>query len=549
MVASTASKGAAPRLTGLGRTRSARATNAWIAVAAVVAGIGVALLSAGRDVQIPVISTISSIPLAGLAAVAAGGAAFPLVFRHWRLGFWAFLVWMPIEDLIRKFAGNDIRVYVVKDFLFVVSMLGLVRYLSATRSWRSAVRGVRGPLYALLAYSLAMAVPASLTDWRVAALGLRFNFFYLPLLAVGYFLTREASGLTKWARWMSVLACAVLSVGIIQAVVGPSFLSPGGNVTGLHNLVLERGVRSSSGSYSFVFQPTGTFVDPGRYASMALLGLVCTLMYFGMSTDRRRLALIARFGGIGIAIAALYAAAARATIVSGALLLTMAIAARRRGRGFRLVALVSFAVAAISLFFFFAPEQSATRASFFAQTLDPRATTSEWSNRLEGRTESLLLGVRYGGVFGRGTGTHSIGRQYLFGGEERSLYGLNVLESGWGSVAYELGAIGLLLWMIWTIAWFARATRCYLAVRGTPLGMPALVIIGWLFTFLVFGMFSGYQFFQNYVSNAFFWLLSGILFGLPTSPLVAPPPPASSTSTTTPVPPRTSVGAGTVGSL
>jgi hypothetical protein len=32
--------------------------------------------------------------------------------------------------------------------------------------------------------------------------------------------------------------------------------------------------------------------------------------------------------------------------------------------------------------------------------------------------------------------------------------------------------------------------------------------------FLFFNFFSGVQYFQNYVSNAYFWLFSGIVFGI-----------------------------------
>ena len=42
-----------------------------------------------------------------------------------------------------------------------------------------------------------------------------------------------------------------------------------------------------------------------------------------------------------------------------------------------------------------------------------------------------------------------------------------------------------------------------------------IVLLGWVAIFLVVLFFSGFQVFQNYVSNAYFWLLSGMIFALP----------------------------------
>ena len=40
--------------------------------------------------------------------------------------------------------------------------------------------------------------------------------------------------------------------------------------------------------------------------------------------------------------------------------------------------------------------------------------------------------------------------------------------------------------------------------------------MGWMVNWLVISFFGGLANFQNYIPNAYFWLLSGVLFALPT---------------------------------
>ena len=57
--------------------------------------------------------------------------------------------------------------------------------------------------------------------------------------------------------------------------------------------------------------------------------------------------------------------------------------------------------------------------------------------------------------------------------------------------------------------------RVVWALRNEPLGHAGLVLLGWIVIFLFLGFVAGFQEFQNYLGNAYFWLISGIVFGLP----------------------------------
>src|SRR5438034_11147083 len=44
--------------------------------------------------------------------------ALPIsIFKNWRLGLYSFVAWIAVEDLIRKYLGNNMIVYFAKDFL------------------------------------------------------------------------------------------------------------------------------------------------------------------------------------------------------------------------------------------------------------------------------------------------------------------------------------------------------------------------------------------------------------------------------------------------
>jgi hypothetical protein len=60
----------------------------------------------------------------------------------------------------------------------------------------------------------------------------------------------------------------------------------------------------------------------------------------------------------------------------------------------------------------------------------------------------------------------------------------------------------------------ARQYRAVSSSRPSDVAAGGLVLLSWVVLFLFVFFFSGFQVFQNYVSNAYFWLLSGVLFAL-----------------------------------
>ncbi len=57
-------------------------------------------------------------------------------------------------------------------------------------------------------------------------MGFKLDFYYLPLMFVGYALMRNDEDLRKFLMYGMALALIIGGVGITQAIVGNSFLNP-----------------------------------------------------------------------------------------------------------------------------------------------------------------------------------------------------------------------------------------------------------------------------------------------------------------------------------
>lgn len=488
------------------RPSSRRASiSAWpIVVAAFAVAIGLGLLSS----QVLPLPAQFRLPPVALVVVTVAVLSLPMLVTNWRRGLLIFVIWLMVEDLVRKFAGNDLRVYFVKDFLYAALLVGVWSSREVRGMWREATGFARYTLYLLVAWALVMSVPTGLQDVRLPLLGLRLDFFYVPLVVVGYLLSTQED-LRRWLVILALVGTVTIFMGIAQAFLGMEFLQPQVATPGLNDLALVRGSPGSP-----VYRPSGTFVDPGRYSAFALLFLSWALTAFVLNSGFRRIAMIIAVvvGGVGVVLAG-----ARGPLVSAIALVVLVIfltvkGAAKQGRG----ALISMVIVALALLVAVRvqPATYAPRVGFYSLSLDPRSEVDEWASLWRSYSSDAVNGLAIGGAIGQGTGAQSLGRQYLFGGTGYSTLGLYLVEGGYASIAVEWGWIGLILWVVWTVAWLARGIRRLKRVQDHPLAQAGWILFGWIFLFLVVNFFVGLQVFQNYLANSFFWLLSGALFGL-----------------------------------
>jgi O-antigen ligase len=462
----------------------------------------------------------------GIAAVGAacvGVAVLDRVLNDWRKGVYLFLIWLGLEDLVRKYLGNNMGVFFAKDALLAAV------YLSFFMAWRRReVKFFRPPFWMAVVVFIWFGIlqifnPNSPSVWY-GFLGAKIDFFYIPLFFLGYALLDHEEQLRRFFYLYAVLVVAIASLGVAQSILGATFLNPGTMQTDIRELgTLYREV---PGTGEILYRPTSVFVSTGRFIDFLNLNWLLMLGFSAYLTMRRRgrrisvflaLALIAAASTLSGSRGAFGWAIINAVVVAIALVWGARLRPEQTRRAMRIVWRSALAMAlALSLLVAIFPSAVASRLHLYSETLAPTSARSDLGNRAwDYPVRNFLLAFDYPEwPYGYGIGTGSLGAQYV----ARILHVqptiVNV-ESGYGVLMLELGVAGLALWLIMTVAILRAAWRIARKLRGTPLFLIAFVIF-WYAAMLLFPMtFTGMQNFQDFLLNANLWLLLGILFRLP----------------------------------
>jgi hypothetical protein len=179
----------------------------------------------------------------------------------------------------------------------------------------------------------------------------------------------------------------------------------------------------------------------------------------------------------------------------------------------RVILLGGLATVTLAVIF---PEAVNSRLAIYSETLSPYSTASELVSRTRDYPLKNFLQAfdtpRW--LQGYGTGTASLGIQYVARIMHAPSTGVRV-ENGYGQLVIEMGVVGLLLWIVLGAAISLSAWKIVKQLRGSP-WFPIAFVIFW-FTFLIFFPmgYTGLVFYQDFLVNAYFWILIGILFRLP----------------------------------
>lgn len=443
------------------------------------------------------------------------------IANDWRSGVYLFFVWLIFEDLIRKYMGNSMYVYFVKDVL-----VGLIYFsMLADKSRRNTARFQPPFKYALVLFFLLGLTqvfnPLSPSVFY-GVLGLKLYFYYVPLMFVGYSMLRAESDLRRFLVLSMALAAVVSLVGILQTFVGQTFLNPSG---GADIDALSHLVRSTPSGLA-VMRPPSVFVSDGRFAAYLIvtfiLGVGTTGFLLLRSSRGRKLV----FPAVGLVALATVLSGGRGAVVyvlASSVMLPAGMlwgAPRGVGDAYRLVKAIrrSFifvalaAVLAVSIF----PEVVSSHWAFYAETVMPGTETSEsggrvWAYPLH-ELKNALADPAW--VTGHGIGTASLGVQYVSRILEVRAAGLGG-ENGYGELITELGILGPILWLTWSTSLMVAACRVMLKLKGTW-AFPVALSITWFAFILLFTLtWAGLVQYQNFITNAYFWLLVGVLFRLP----------------------------------
>jgi hypothetical protein len=78
-----------------------------------------------------------------------------------------------------------------------------------------------------------------------------------------------------------------------------------------------------------------------------------------------------------------------------------------------------------------------------------------------------------------------------------------------------MGIVGFLLWISMAIAIFVAAWKAVRKLKGSPWFPVAFMIFWYAFLLLIPLTYEGLQAYQDFILNAYMWLLLGVLFRLP----------------------------------
>jgi hypothetical protein len=455
------------------------------------------------------------------AAVFAAAVVALSVLKNWRAGIYFFVAWMLFEDLVRKYMGNNMAIYFAKDILLAITYISLWR--SGAGRDNSSLRtpfGFALSLFFLL--GLAQVFNANSPSIFYGILGLKLYFYYVPLLFVGYALIRTEGDLQRFLVVNMGLAGVIALVGIVQTIVGLDFLNPhsGADIEELGHLVRQ------TPSGVAVPRPCSVFVSEGRFSSYLLLAFILGLGaagYLILHTQRGRKLVFPALALVGLAAVMTGSRGAFANSVASFLVLSAGFlwgAPRHRGgssRPFKAIrqSLVMIALSAGMMIAIF-PQQIGARWTFYRETVFPDSPDSEVLHRAWDYPAGnfLFAWSDPNWMIGHGIGTASLGLQYvtrILGAPAPNIGA----ESGYGVLILEFGILGLVLWLAWTFSLIVAASKLLAKLRGTRTFPVALSISWFVFLLLFPSIWGTIVMYQNFVLNAYLWLLVGILFRLP----------------------------------
>ena len=461
----------------------------------------------------------------GFIVIGIAGLAFAVrILNNWRHGLYIFFGWLFFEDFARKFLGNNMVIYFAKDILVI---LVYISFNLARRNSREKVRfrpPFLVPLLIFVWFAAAQVFNPGASSLFYGILGLKLYFLYIPLMYLGYALMDSEQDLRRFFMFNAVLILLVCCLGIAQSIIGPTFLNPSTIQEDIRDLSTL--YRTSPITGLTAYRPTSVFVSTGRFQNLIIASWMIILGFGGYLILRSKKGRIAAFTTIGILAAAALMSTSRGVFMwcLGSTLVIMAAfvwgapwkqkEVTRVIRSIQRVFLLGgFAIVTLAVIF---PEQVNTRLAIYSETLSPYSTASELAVRTRDYPLQNFLAAfntpRW--MYGYGTGTASLGIQYVARIMHAPNTGIGV-ENGYGQLVVEMGVVGLLLWIILGAAVSISAWKIVKQLRGSP-WFPIAFVIFWFIFVLFFPMgYNTLLFYQDFLVNAYFWILIGILFRLP----------------------------------
>jgi hypothetical protein len=487
----------------------------------------VAVLLAGQLLAYAAAQLVLENDLKVLAMIAMGLAGMVVAVRilnNWRHGLYIFFGWLFFEDFVRKYLGNNMAVFFVKDALVVLV------YISFFAARRKGKEGelfrppFRIQLLLLVWFAVAQVFNPGSTSVFYGFLGLKVYFLYVPLMYLGYALIDSELDLRRFFMFNAVLLLVVGALGIAQAIIGPTFLNPETLQDDIRDLSTLYRVSPISGLSAY--RPTSVFVSTGRFQNLIIASWTVIIGFGGYLLLRSKKGRWLAFTAIAVLAGAAVMSTSRGVVMwcGGSALVVLAAflwgapwkqkaVTRVIGSIQRVALLAGLAILLLAVIF---PEQVASRFAIYSETLSPYSTASELTYRARDYPLRNLVDAfsEPQWPYGFGTGTASLGIQYVARLLNTPGTGVSV-ESGYGQLVVEMGIVGLILWIVLGLAICVSAWKLVKQLRGSP-WFPLAFGFFWFAFLLFFPMaYNTLAFYQDFLVNAYLWILLGMLYKLP----------------------------------
>jgi hypothetical protein len=336
--------------------------------------------------------------------------------------------------------------------------------------------------------------------------------------------------LRRFFMFNAILILGVASLGIAQAIIGPTFLNP---------TIIQEDIKDLSTLYrispltgQIAYRPTSVFVSTGRFQNLIVASWAIVVGFGGYLLLRTKKGRTAAFLTVGVlAVAAIMSTSRGVVMWCGGTSLVILAAfvwgapwkqrqATRVIRSIqRVILLGGLSIVIMTVIF---PEQVGSRMAIYTETLSPYSTASELAYRTHEYPLRNFMAAfdtpRW--LYGYGTGTASLGIQYVARILKAPGTGISV-ENGYGQLVIELGIFGLLLWILLGAMMCSAAWKLVKQLRGSP-WFPIAFAIFWLMFLIFFPIgYNSISFYQDFLVNAYFWILVGVFFRLPSMALSA----------------------------
>jgi hypothetical protein len=332
--------------------------------------------------------------------------------------------------------------------------------------------------------------------------------------------------LHRFLSYFCALILIVAGLGLVQSIVGPTFLNPQNLQEDIRDLSTL--YRAAPISGVMAYRPTSVFVSAGRFQDFLVAAWIVSLGFAEYLILRTKRGRTPAFTTIAVVAAASVMSTSRGVFMwnTG---ITMLVAAGflwgapwRQREALRVVRAIQrtcvlIGIAVIVLLTIF-PEALGSRSAIYSETLMPNSPASELVNRTQvypiKQLELAFEHPRW--PYGYGLGTCGLGVQYvvrIMGARPMFI----AVESGFGNLVVELGILGLIFWVTLAGAIAISRWKAVVALRAKPWFPLAFAI--WLYAvlllFLLFPMmFTGNSSYQDFVLNSSLWLLLGVLYRL-----------------------------------